>query len=109
MGQISDPRLDSVVVTGVRLSDDLQNAKVFYLVEDLAGSVAGDLGDSLPDDTHLEDAQLDRVLQRCTGKLRSILSKQLRMRRVPDLIFMRDESVSEGQRIEGLLRSMKGE
>ena len=44
------------------------------------------------------------ALKEMAGEFRRILSRSLRMRRVPELRFRYDDSVDRGERIESLLR-----
>ncbi|HUD42305.1 MAG TPA: 30S ribosome-binding factor RbfA [Dokdonella sp.] len=44
------------------------------------------------------------ALKEMAGEFRRVLSRSLRMRRVPELRFRYDDSVDRGERIESLLR-----
>ena len=88
-GQMQDPRLALVAITAVKLTADLQLASVYYRVID---------------QTPIEEVQ--KGLERAAGFLRSRLAENLDIRRVPALRFFYDESIENGERIEGLLRQI---
>jgi len=85
-GLMSDPGLEAVTITAVKLSADLQVASVYFRV-------------------YLDDQKKMAAegLKRAAGMLRHILADTLRVRRVPTLRFYYDESIERGSRIEGLL------
>lgn len=89
--EIRDPRVQSINLTGVKVSKDLRHAKVFFNV----------LGDGVKKSEALAG------LQRATGFIRSKLGKQLNLRFVPALEFAYDETEADAQRIEILLKSVR--
>ncbi len=86
--QIKDPRLgDFVAVTEVFATPDLRSAKVF--VSSLGGK---------------EDKQKTlSVLTAASGFLRRELGKNLKMRRVPELSFIWDDSIERGDHLTQLI------
>jgi ribosome-binding factor A len=91
--ELRDPDLGFVTITAVRLSPDRSVAKVFFTV--LEGEAQVDL--------------TRKALGRAAGFLRSHLGQRLKMRRVPELRFMPDESLEEGNRINELFAKIKEE
>ncbi len=85
-GRLSDPRLESVTITAVKLTADLQQATVFYRTYK-----ADDAPNAL------------RGLQSAAGRLRKSLSEALDVRRVPELHFKYDKSIEYASRIETVL------
>ena len=85
--QVKDPRIGMITVTGVELSNDHRHAKVYFSSLGDASGVASIL-DGL---TH------------ASGFLRSRLAKGLRMRVVPELHFVHDQSVADGMRLSALI------
>jgi ribosome-binding factor A len=87
---VKDPRVGFVTVTGVKVTDDLRLATVYFSVigsaEDRKGAEAG--------------------LNSARGFFRRELGKSLRMRYVPDLMFRFDESIEYGSRIETILKQI---
>ncbi len=92
-GELEDPRIGLVTVTEVRVSPDLRHAIVFV-------SLAGTLKE--------QKASL-RGLEAAAGFIRSELAQRLAMRKVPALMFRRDDSAEVSQRIEELLKKTKEE
>ena len=90
---LRDPDLGFVTVTAVRLSPDRSVAKVFFTV--LEGEAQVDL--------------TRKALGRAAGFLRTHLGKHMKLRRVPKLRFMPDESLEEGNRINELFAKIKEE
>lgn len=91
--ELKDPRLGFITVTGVDLTNDLSQAKIYL-------SVMGD--------EEQKKASL-QALTRSTGFLRSELGKRIRLRKVPELIFKFDESIDYGSKIESLLHQLSQE
>lgn len=91
-GELKDPRLAGAVdVTEVRVSPDLKHVRVYVHV----------LGDET------ERAATLRGLEAASGYIRHELIERLRMRRAPEISFIRDESDEYGRHIEELLRKTK--
>ena len=86
-GDVKDPRIGFVTVTGVETSPDLRHARVFVSV--------------LGDESQREQA-LDG-LGSAAGFLQSQVGQELRMKRTPTLEFVYDDSVDRGMRITELL------
>ena len=87
---IRDPAVRFVTVTYVRMSRDLQHARVYYTT----------LGDAA---TQRETA---RGLQRAAPFLRSQLGRRIRVRRVPELTFVYDEAIERESRIAQVLEDL---
>jgi len=86
---LKDPRLGLVTITGVKMSPDLREARVFWTVH-------GEI--EVRKDTALG-------LSAARGYLRHELST-LGLRVLPDLNFTYDEAIDRGDRIEKLLREV---
>ncbi len=87
---LKDPRIGFVTLTGVKLTEDLRLATVYF-------SVIGS------DD---EKRESEKGLNSAKGFIRKELGKNLRLRYVPDLIFKYDVSLEYGNRIESLLNEL---
>lgn len=85
--ELKDPRIGFVTVTGVDLTNDLSQAKIYLSV----------LGDEEQKNNSL------KALHKANGFMRSELGKRIKFRHVPELIFKIDESIEYGSRIEKLL------
>jgi ribosome-binding factor A len=87
VGQLKDPRIGFVTVTGVKTSPDLRHARVFV-------SVLG---------TERKREQTLVGLQAAHSVLQSRLARELRMKRTPQLAFEYDPSVERGVRMTKLI------
>jgi ribosome-binding factor A len=88
--EVRDPRVGFVTITGVSVSPDLRNARVFF-------SVLGD-GDA-------RQASL-AALTSASGFFRRSVFKTLRLRHPMTIAFELDESLDQGERIERALRKI---
>lgn len=92
--KIRDPRVQEVTITDVRVTGDLQHATIFYST----------LGEKASD---IQKAQ--QGLEKATGLIRKELGQRLRIYKVPELVFERDESVAYGNHIDELIRKLNRE
>ena len=88
--EMRDPDLEGITITRVRVSPDLQFADVRFTPQD-------DIRDPLA---------VAKSLGRAGGAFRRLLTKKIRMRRVPELRFHYDTDVASERRISGLLNEM---
>ena len=91
--QVHDPGIGFLTITHVKVTPDLQVARVYYTT----------LGD--------EKARREsgRALDRATPFLRRQIGSRLRLKRVPLLEFFFDESIERGDRIEQILHDLGAE
>lgn len=84
--QVKDPDLGFISVSDVEVSRDLAHAKVYITVfeSDRAASSI-------------------QALKKARGFLRSQLGQSLRMRKVPELHFLHDDSVESGAKMDRLI------
>src|SRR6266542_1834749 len=87
VGQLKDPRIGFVTVTGVETSTDLRHARVFV-------SILG---------TEREQTETLAGLQAAHSVLQARLAQELRMKRTPQLAFEYDPSVERGVRMTKLI------
>jgi ribosome-binding factor A len=87
---VRDPGVGFVTLTHVQVTPDLQHARVYYTT----------LGQG---PARRETA---RALERVAPFLRRQIGRRLRLRRVPELQFIFDESVETQDRVERLLREI---
>jgi ribosome-binding factor A len=85
--EVKDPGVGMVTLTGVEVTVDHQHAKIFFTV--LGGPEVV--------------TQAQRGLQRASGFLRSRLAATIKLRIVPELHFIYDESVERGVRLSKLI------
>jgi ribosome-binding factor A len=92
--ELKDPRVSFLSsITRVQMSADLRYAKVFI-------SVMG-----TPD----EQRDTIETLKRASGFLRHELGVDLRLRHTPELHFVLDQSIAEGDRVLRLIREVERE
>ena len=90
---IKDPRIKFVTVTGVELTDDISQAKVYV-------SLYG---------TEKDQEEAWQGLNKAVGYMRTEIAKRIRLRFAPALIFAKDTSMEYSAHIEELLRKIKQE
>jgi ribosome-binding factor A len=88
--EVHDPGIGFVTLTRVQVTNDIQQARVFYTT----------LGD--------EKARRStaRALDRAAAFLRRQIGARLRLKRVPQLEFLYDESIAGQDRIEQILNEI---
>ncbi len=88
---VKDKRLGMVTVSGVEVTRDLAVAKIFVSFLGAGGTVKDCLG----------------LLSHAVPMLRYELGKRMRMRSMPELRFVHDESIERGMRIDALLKQLE--
>ena len=89
--EVHDPGIGFVTLTRVQVTPDLQQARVYYTA----------LGD---DKARRSTA---RALDRAAPFLRRQIGSRLRLKRVPELEFLYDESIAGQDRIEQILDEIR--
>lgn len=87
IGQLKDPRIGFVTITGVETSTDLRHARVYL-------SVLG---------AERKRVQTLDALEAARTLLQGRLARELRMKRTPQLAFEYDPSVERGVRMTKLI------
>lgn len=91
--EVSDPRIEDMVINRLELASDGSFARVFvstYTDQDEEGV-----------------KERMKAVIRASGYIRKLLSGRLGTRTVPELRFIWDESVKEGEQVLSLLRSLE--
>ena len=91
--EIRDPGVGFVTLTRVKMSPDLQLARVYYTL----------IGDEKA------KAESARALERVTPFIRRQIASRVRLRRVPEIRFEFDRSVEHQDRIERILIDLEQE
>ncbi len=93
VNDISDPRLEGVAITCVRVTKDLRVARIYY-------------------HTHLSsDEAQNRAAEgfkSAAGFLRRRIAQTLSLKFTPSLEFFYDETIDLGERIDELIAGIKG-
>lgn len=88
--ELDDPRLLSVTVTDVRVSDNLRDAKIFVTVQG--------------NENEIKDAL--KALQHATTFIRQQIALNLDLRHAPHLNFVRDTVEENATRIEEVIQEL---
>lgn len=91
--EMKDPRVHFVTVTGVEVTGDLRQAKVFV-------SLYG---------TDEEKKETWQALEKAAGFLRSEIGRRIRLRCTPELSFQLDETLAYSEHIQRLLLQVQRE
>ena len=91
--KIKDPRLEMVTITGVKMSQDLRIARVYFI--------------SSGDKTNKKEAV--QGFKSALGYIKRILAAKLGLRYMPDLQFFYDESFDYGSHIDNMLKLIKAD
>ena len=90
--KVRDPRVQGITITDVQMLGDLSMAKVYYpLMSNLA--------------SEQEKAQIG--LEKAKGTIKRELGHNLKMYKIPDLTFIKDESIEYGNKIDQMLRDLE--
>jgi ribosome-binding factor A len=90
-GELRDPRIGFITITGVKVSPDLRVARVFY-------SMIG---------SEKEREETQKGLDAAKGYVRREVTSAVNLRVSPEIFFTFDESVGEGDKIDRLLREVR--
>ena len=93
MNRVNDPRVKNATLTGIHLSDDLKNARVYY-------SVIGD-------NTEIRNTQAG--LDSAKGFIKREISLRVNLRYMPDIVFKHDPTLEMGTQMEKLFDKIKSE
>ncbi len=98
MKKIKDPRIGFVTVTDVEVTKDLRSAKVYVSIYESSqpNSQAGEI-----------EKRTLAGIRSATGYIRSELSKRIRLRYIPDIVFEIDRSLERGSRVLKILEEIK--
>ena len=85
---MKDRRIGFVTVTGVQLSPDLRHAKIY--ISEMGGSESD------------KQETLD-ILNRANGWVRRELGQKIRVKFLPEIVFLTDQSQDYGEKIDRLI------
>lgn len=89
--ELKNPNLGFYTVTDVQCTSDLSQAKVYVTFLGKQGR---------------NDAGM-RVLNQSKGFIRSGVAKKIKIRKMPELIFIQDTSLEQGNKIENILKEIE--
>lgn len=87
-GEIKDPRVSSISITGIKVSDDMGYAKIFFkpLFEDV------------------DENEVLIGLKSATGFIKTQLSKRLKVKKIPKIEFEYDHFIDDSQRLDQIIK-----
>jgi len=91
--QIKNPQLGFVTITEVKVTDDLQHAKVYFTVY---GS-------------EQERVTTEKLLKRMTSFVRYHIGQRIRLRYTPEITFQYDQTIERAARIDELINKIQQE
>lgn len=86
--EIKDPRISHITITAVEVTRDYAYAKVYYTTLSTQEKSSDLVG---------------KALEKAIGFLRSSLSKRIKLRLIPELIFIYDKSIEQGAYLSKLI------
>lgn len=89
--ELKNPKLGFCTVTDVQCTNDLSQAKVYVTF----------LGQQGRNEAGM------RVLNQSKGFIRSGVAKKIKIRKMPELIFIQDTSLEQGNKIENILKEIE--
>ena len=98
ISQIKDPRLSSMIsISGVDVTKDGSYATIYVSTLDFSKD---------PAEKEANEKEILAGLESASGLFRKEVGRQIRMRRVPMLIFKMDHSMEYGKHIDEILSTM---
>lgn len=91
--QIENPQLGFVTITEVKVTDDLQHAKVYFTVY---GS-------------EQERISTEKLLKRMTSFVRYHIGQRIKLRYTPEIVFQYDGTIEKAARIDDLINKLHQE
>ena len=89
--KVKDPRLESVTITGVKVSSDLRMAQIYFTSTGKSKNIE----------------QISEGFESARGYVKRVLAGQLGLRYMPDIQFIYDKSFDYGTHIDEVLKSIK--
>lgn len=90
MNEVKDEQIKFVTITYVKIANDLSQAKVYFTVLD---------------DSKREE--VTKALNKASGFIRTKLCDSVDIRKMPELIFVYDESIEYASKIENIIDNLK--
>lgn len=91
LDDVGGERTEFIAITGVRITEDLRQAVVFFDTRE---------GEA-------QDAEAVELLGELRVKLQAVINREARIRRTPQLSFEPDPAVRGGERIDEIVRNLE--
>ncbi len=92
-GEIHDPRVKDVTIHSVKMTSDLQTAKVYFTCSEKSNTVK----------------ETTQGLKQAAGYVRRELGKQLQIRYIPQILFFYDDSLEYSLKMVSVLSKVRAE
>ena len=93
-GELSDPRVQHITVHSVKMTSDLQIAKVYYIASEKSKSSLKEVAAGL---------------KAASPFIRRELGKQLQIRYIPQILFYFDDSIEYSLKMSGVMAKLKAD
>lgn len=90
---VKDPRIETVTVTRVKITDDLRSARVYFGVLDKTAQVE----------------KIEAALGQASSFVHKLLARRLRLKNTPKLVFEFDKNLDYSFHISEILKSLGNE
>lgn len=90
--EVKNPILKFVTITGCKITSDLSFAKVYYTVLE-----------------ENKKEEIEKELKKASSFIRGKISQKIEIRHTPELIFVYDDSIEYGKKIEEKIKQIKNE
>lgn len=90
--EVKDKNIHFVTITGCKITNDLSFAKVYFTVLD-----------------EMKKEDVSKALKKASSFIRGKLSERVEIRHTPELIFIYDDSIAYGNKIEEKIKQLKNE
>lgn len=87
--EVNDPRISEIIIYDVVVTKDLSLARIFFS----------------PMEINKDPAEIIEGLDSASGFLRTLLSRKLSLRKIPELRFIVDDTEAKSDRIDQLIQS----
>jgi len=91
--KVKDPRIGFITITDIKLSNDFHYLDIFFSVMD-------------------KDENLKKSLEglnNCKGFIKKNIQERIKLKNIPEIKFIYDDSLDKGIRIQQILESIKTE
>ena len=92
-GEIKDPRISDVAITGIYLSDDLGYARLYFV----------------PLIKESDINEINKGFESSSGYIRKKLAQKLSMKKTPKLVFEHDSTLENSYRIDEIIKGVSSE
>jgi len=91
MEEVKDKKIGFVTITGANVTSDLSYAKIYFTT----------LG--------VDISEATKALNKASGFIRTLLCDRIKIRKMPEIHFVYDESIEYGKKIENIIERINNE